>query len=273
MAQALEPAPTRGGTRLREGVAKARQISLEDAERRHGRKSSANRFDGYKRHLARDIDEQLILAAETLPANPPDTAGLDHLLVAVELQRREVTSLPIDRRYLGGELITVSAQAGVGIVCKPWPVRNPAGHFSKLDFQIDLATLQATGPAGQVIPIAPGKTAHFPTDGCRECARRDQGTARACGGRTLTIHPQEDRLQRLSVLPTTAEGRAALRERVAVEHSLAPVSQRQGHRARYNGTRKNTCHLRLVSAIQNLERAQALSEQAQSDEIPHRLAA
>src|SRR5512147_432436 len=273
MAQDLEPDPTSGGTRIREGVAKDRQISLEDAEMRHGRKSSAKRFDGYKRHLARDIDEQLILAAETVPANTPDTAGLDPRLVAVELQRREVTSLHIDRGYLGGELITVYDQAGVGIVCKPWPVRNPAGHFSKLDFQIDLATLQATCPAGQVIPIAPGKTAHFPTDGCRECARRDQGTARACGGRTLTIHPQEDLLQRLSVLPTTAEGRAALRERVAVEHSLAHVSQRQGNRARYNGTRKNTCHLRLVSAIQNLERAQALSEQAQTHEVTQRLAA
>ena len=89
----------------------------------------------------------------------------------------------------------------------------------------------------------------------------------------MSIHPQEDLLQRLSALPTTAEGRAALRERVAVEHGLAHVSQRQGNRARYNGTRKNTCHLRLVSAIQNLERAQALSEQAQSYEIPQRLAA
>ena len=146
------------------------------------------------------------------------------------------------------------------IVCKPWPVRHPAGHFSKQDFQIDLETLQATCPAGQVIPITPGKTVCFPADGCRVCALRSQCTSRESGGRTLAIHPQEDLLQRLSVLPTTAEGRAALRERVAVEHSLAHVSQRQGNRARYNGTRKNTCHLRLVCAIQNLERAQALSD-------------
>jgi hypothetical protein len=89
----------------------------------------------------------------------------------------------------------------------------------------------------------------------------------------LTIHPQEDLLQRLRVLPTTAEGRAALRERVAVEHGLAHVSQRQGNRARYNGTRKNTYHLRLVSAIQNLERAQALSELAQANEVTQCLAA
>ena len=273
MAQDVEPDPTRGGTRVREGVAQDRQISVEDAEMRHGRKSAAKRFDGYKRHLARDIDEQLILAAETFPAHTPDTAGLDPLLVAVEWQHREVTSLHIDRGYLGGGLITVYDQAGVVIICKPWPVPNSTGHFSKPDFQIDLATLQATCPAGRVIPITPGKTAGFPAADCRGCALRSQCTSRERGGRTLTIHPQADLLQRLRVLPTTAEGRAALRERVAVEHGLAHISQRQGNRARYNGTRKNTCHLRLVSAIQNLERAQALSEQAQAYEVPQRLAA
>ena len=152
--------------------------------------------------------------------------------MAVELQHREVTSLHIDRGYLGDQLINTYDEAGVVIVCKPWPVRNPAGHFSKPDFQIDLTTLQATCPAGQVIAITPGKTACFPADGCRACALRSQCPSRESGGRTLAIHPQEDLLQRLSVLPTTAEGRAALRERVAVEHSLAHVSQRQGNRAR-----------------------------------------
>lgn len=273
MAQDLEPDPTGGGTRIREGVAKDRQISVEAKEMRHGRKSSAKRFDGYKRHLARDLDEKLILAAEPFPANTPDTAGLDPLLVAVELQHRDVTSLHLDRGYLGGDLITVYDQAGVVIICKPWPVPNSTGGFSKPDFQIDLATVQATCPAGHVIPITPGKTACFPAADCRGCALRSQCTSRESGGRRLTIHPQEDLLQRLRVLPTTAEGRAALRERVAVEHGLAHISQRQGNRARYNGTRKNTCHLRWVSAIQNLERAQALSEQVQTREVPQRLAA
>jgi hypothetical protein len=55
----------------------------------HGRQSSVQRVDGYKRHLARAIDEQLLLAAATLPANTPATAGLNPLLVAVELQHRE----------------------------------------------------------------------------------------------------------------------------------------------------------------------------------------
>ncbi|MGB5064605.1 MAG: hypothetical protein WBQ37_12720, partial [Candidatus Competibacter sp.] len=43
----------------------------------------------------------------------------------------------------------------------------------------------------------------------------------------------------------------------------AHVSQRQGNEARYCGTRKNTYHLRRVCAIQNLEQAQALSQQTE----------
>lgn len=255
-------------------MAKDRQISVTDPEMRHGRKSSSSRFDGYKRHIAQDLDEGVILAAEVLPANTPDTAGLAPLLIAVELQQRQVTSLHIDRGYLGDDLIPDYEAYGAAILCRPWPAPARAGQFSKREFQLDLTAGQATCPAGQVIPITPGKTACFPAAACEACTLRSQCTSRKSGGRTLTIHLQEDLWQRLQVLPTTVEGRAALRERVAVEHGLAHVSQRQGNEARYCGTRKNTYHLRLVCAIHNLERAQALSQQAANDAEPvERLAA
>ena len=146
-AQDLEPDPA-GGTRIRQGVAKDRQISITDPEMRHGRKSSATRFDGYKRHIAHDLDEHLILAAEVLPANTPDTAGLEPLLIAVELQHRQVTSLHIDRGYLGDDLIPTYEAAGAVIRCRPWPAHSPAGQFSTREFQLDLAAGQATCPAG-----------------------------------------------------------------------------------------------------------------------------
>lgn len=263
-AQDLEPDPA-GGTRIRPGVAKDRQISITDPEMRHGRKSSATRFDGYKRHIAHDLDEQVILAAEVLPANTPDTAGLEPLLIAVELQHRQVTSVHIDRGYRGDDRIPTGEAAGAAIVGRPWPAHARAGQFSKRAFQLDLIAGQATCPAGQVTPITLGKTACFPAEACAVCALRPQGTARKTGGRTGSIHLQEDLWQRLQVLPTTVAGRAALRERVGVEHGLAHVSQRQGNEARYCGIRKNTYHLRLVCAIQNLERAQALSQQAAND--------
>jgi hypothetical protein len=46
------------------------------------------------------------------------------------------------------------------------------------------------------------------------------------------------------------------RERVAIEHRLAHLSNKQGRRARYVGTRKNLLDLRRYAALLNLETIQ-----------------
>jgi len=91
---------------------------------------------------------------------------------------------------------------------------------------------------------------------------RSQCTKRKSGqGRSLRIHKHEDLFQELSQLEKTKEGREKLRQRTGVEHGLARISQRQDKKARYNGTRKNTFELRMICAIQNLERAQYLESE------------
>jgi hypothetical protein len=73
LAQDLEPDPNEpGGKRIRHGVAPERRVSVADAEMRHGRKSKSKRFNGYKRHVAADIDTKLILACAVTPANRPE---------------------------------------------------------------------------------------------------------------------------------------------------------------------------------------------------------
>jgi hypothetical protein len=52
----------RGEVKLRTGVAPERRISIEDEDMRHGRKSKSQRFDGYKRHVLRDLDNGLVRA-------------------------------------------------------------------------------------------------------------------------------------------------------------------------------------------------------------------
>ena len=257
MEQDLEPDPE-GGKRIRDGVAKDRRISIEDAEMRHGRKSATQRIDGYKRHIVRDLDEQLILGAEVQVANRPDKDALKPLLKDNHLQGRALESLHIDRAYLDDTIVPELVAEGVTIVCRAWPSYNCTGLFPKRAFQIDLAAGQATCPAGVNVAITPGKTALFPAEHCKVCTLKAQCT-NSKQGRSLSIHAQEALLQRLAQLPSSAEGRAQLRERVDVEHGLAHISQRQGNRARYNGTRKNTYHLRIAAAIQNLERAQRLA--------------
>jgi hypothetical protein len=68
----------------------------------------------------------------------------------------------------------------------------------------------------------------------------------------VTIHPDERLLVELRERQQTAAGRAKLRERVAVEHSLAHIGHWQGDRARYLGERKNLFDLRRVAVVHNL---------------------
>jgi len=115
-----------------------------------------------KRHIAHDLDEHLILAAEALPANTPDTAGLEPLLIAVELQHRQVTSLPIDRGYLGDDLIPDYEAYGAAIRCRPWPAPHPAGHFSKRGISTRSGRRSGDLSGRPSHSITPGKTACFP---------------------------------------------------------------------------------------------------------------
>ena len=59
-------------------------------------------------------------------------------------------------------------------------------------------------------------------------------------------------MQELRQRQLTAMGRAKLRERVVVEHTLARVGQWQGDRARYIGVRKNLFDLRRMAVVHNL---------------------
>jgi hypothetical protein len=61
-----------GGVRIRQSVAPDRRISIKDAESRHGRKIKSKRFDGYKEHIARDLDAAVILACSVTSANRPE---------------------------------------------------------------------------------------------------------------------------------------------------------------------------------------------------------
>ena len=57
----IEPDPDGGGPGIREGVAPDRVISVSDPQMRHGRKSSARRFDGHKMDVITDEASELVL--------------------------------------------------------------------------------------------------------------------------------------------------------------------------------------------------------------------
>ncbi len=251
IAQDTEPDPNGGPSRIKDGVAKERRISVRDGEMRHGRKSKSSRVDGYKRHVARDLTSKVILAVAVTPANRPEAEATDELLVDIERQKRQVTELQIDRGYLAAPAVATLHAAGVPIRCKPFPLRN-GGRFTKADFAIDLKAAQVTCPEHHVAPIRLGTVAHFASATCQPCPSRARCTIASKGGRSLSIHEHEGLLLELRARRDTSEGRAQLRARVDVEHSLAEIGRSQGDKARYIGERKNLFDLRRHAAIANL---------------------
>jgi hypothetical protein len=261
--QDLESSPD-GGIQIRQGVAPERRISVEDAEMRHGRKSSSKRFDGYKEHIARDLDFPAIVACAVTPANRPEEEGARPISNDIKAQRLRLVELHIDRAYVNSPVVDEVVAAGGTVFAKPWGQRSHRpGLFSKHDFKIDLRSKTITCPSGEVEPFAVGSTVQFDPEACGACRLRAQCTQAASGsGRTVSIAADESRQRKFRVLQQSKSGRVLLRQRTAVEHSLAHIAARKGDQARYRGTRKNLFDLRRAATIQNLEGIQRVIHQA-----------
>jgi transposase len=239
------PAPS-----LRRGVARDRRISVEDAQMRHGRKSRSMLFDGYKRHVLRDLDTLLVPVVGITPANVPEASVTGDISAGLDAAGLTLAELHIDRAYLASDLVR-DRGPDLAIFCKAWRVRNTGGRYAKTGFALDFAARQLTCPAGVAMAFEPGKTVHFPKATCAACPLRARCTTSSTG-RSVAIHPDEALLAELRACQATAAGRAKLRERVKVEHALAHIGHWQGRRARYRGTRKNLFDLRRAAVVHNL---------------------
>jgi Transposase DDE domain len=231
---------------------------------RHGRKSRSVLVDGYKRHVLHDLDTNLIRAVGITPANVPEASVTGAISEDLEQQEVCLKELHIDRAYLSSHLVRERSD-DLDVYCKAWPVCQ-SKRFSKQTFTLDWERQVIRCPAEQEMPFVPGGVVHFPKETCAKCPLKEQCTSSA-RGRSVSIHPDEALLIELRERQQTAQGRAKLRERVAVEHTLAHMGQWQGRRARYRGLRKNLFDLRRCAVVHNLHvlaRSQALSAELQA---------
>jgi hypothetical protein len=247
-----------GTVQKREGVAPDRVISIEDPEMRHGRKSKSKRFNGYKEHVAADMDTKLVLACSVTPANAPEAnAGVE---IREELKRQDVSigELDIDRGYITSVLVEYTHECGGEVVCKPWSVgKNKSAFFTKDDFHMDFRSKTITCPNGETEPFVLGQTVHFDLDACESCAFRERCTSSGLdSGRSVHIAQDEKHQRDSRDMLKTKTGRARFRQRTPIEHRLAHIANRKGPRARYWGARKNLFDLRRTAAVQNLETTQ-----------------
>jgi len=177
-----------GVFRIARQVAGDRVISTVDPQARHGRKTAARGFDGYKGHIAVDPDSELITATAVTPGNSGDAEAAAGLLADL-LAAGQDSAGPAgeggaavygDAAYGSGELLERVEDAGLRAGIKVQPPPAPKGHFPKDRFGIDLHAGTVTCPAGITMPIgAPAGrgvgTARFGV-ACRTCPLAAQCT-------------------------------------------------------------------------------------------------
>ncbi len=272
LGQDLEDGPD-GGFRIARRVAHDRVISTVDPDARHGHKTEAHGFDGYKGHLALDPDHELITATAVSAGSAGDAAAAPELLAADLPSPSELPatgrpavdepSLTIygDAAYGSGEFLERLEDAGAVSRCKVQAPNALGGRFSKTDFAIDLDARTVTCPAGRTAPFqgVVRVSAEFGR-ACLACPLLTRCTT-SPEGRTIAIGPHEAQL---------ARGRSAQRSpawladyratRPLVERKIAHLMRRRhgGRRARVRGRPRVAADFALLAAAVNLARLAVL---------------
>jgi hypothetical protein len=264
-----------------------------DPDARHGHKTSARGFDGYKGHLALDPDSEIVTATEVSAANAGDAEPATNLL-ADELP--EVTDAGAggdggddlspgagggadpsvsparsgdgpavygDSAYGTGPLVARLETAGAQIFTKVQPPTAPGGRLAKDRFTIDLTTGTVSCPGRVSAPIRPatagGGIAVFGA-ACAACPLATQCTT-SPGGRTIRISAYEHQLARARAAQAdpawVAEYKAT---RPKVERKIGHLMRRRhgGRRARVRSIGKVAADFSLLAAAVNLARLGAL---------------
>lgn len=150
-----------GQVQLVEGTAPERIISLTDPEMRHGRKSAAQRFNGFKAVFVTEQSSELWLDIADAPA-----PGSDGQQLLPALQRAEaaaavtIAQVLADGACSSGDLRATCAEQSGHALDLVAPVAQPADpEVAKTAFQSDLPAETATCPQGHTVTGQPGKDA------------------------------------------------------------------------------------------------------------------
>ena len=246
-----------GIPRLHRGTASDRIISTVDTEMRHGRKSSSQRFDGYKLSAsATNSSEPLIVAVHVAPGCEQDGPQAKHLIDAQPEDHRPERVLG-DTAYGNGAVRAELAQRGVDVLA-PVP-ENPAGEgrLGKQEFTIDFAAGTVTCPAGHTAQISTSKKGHrsagFARAMCAACPLKDRCCPTLpCRKVDLLEHEELVAAGRRSLAdPATAEHLRRTRPRI--ERLLGLLAHRyRARKSRYIGTAKARLQAAWAAALVNL---------------------
>jgi hypothetical protein len=255
-----------GRFRIARQVAKDRVISTIDPDARHGHKTQASGFDGYKGHVAVDPDSEIITDTIVTPGNAGDASVAEDLIVDLldDDDRGDDATVYGDSAYGTGEFQQRLEDKDITSGCRTQPPSAPAGRFGKDRFHVDLDHDTVSCPAGVTVSVRRGRhgdgVAYF-AEHCTGCPLRGQCTD-AAGGRTIRVNEFEAALARARQRQTDVGWQADYRaNRPKVERKLAHLMRRRhgGRRARVRGQPKVDADFNLLAAAANLARLAALA--------------
>jgi Transposase DDE domain/Transposase domain (DUF772) len=275
-----------GVFRIARRVAKDRVISTVDPETRHGHKTAARGFDGYKGHLGLDPDSEIITATTVCAGNAGDASAAEDLITdllddptedtAAEGDSTEDVGAPGegstadrasvcgDNAYGTGVFHDRLERAGIESKCKTQQPVAAGGMLSKDRFAIDLDRDTVRCPAGHTAPIrrrsnGAGAASFWPY--CTHCPLRRECTT-APDGRTVSVGIHERQLAAARARQRDPDWISDYRAtRPKVERKIAHLMRRRhgGRRARVRGTTKIAADFALLAAAVNLARLAVLA--------------
>ncbi len=274
-----------GVFRIARRVAKDRVISTVDPQTRHGHKTSARGFDGYKGHIAIDPDSEIITDTIVTAGNAGDasvaTDLIDDLTSAGDQPDAGLEDIDDhgdsgsaadadtdagadgakaavygDSSYGTGEFHKHLEEHGIDDRCKTQQRGGREGMFHKDAFDVDLEHDTVTCPNQVTVPVRRNDdgegTAYF-AQACTDCPLRAQCT-NAVDGRTIKVGRHEKQLadaRERQKNPQWIDDYRATRPKV--ERKLGHLTRR-GRRARRRGTDKIDADFNLQAAAHNLAR-------------------
>lgn len=263
--------------RIARRVAPDRVISTVDPESRHGHKTAARGFDGYKGHVAIDPDSEIITATSVTAGNIGDAAPAEALLADVLPQEQTSQSEPEleaaraeagtevygDASYGTADLVDRLESAGIEANMKVQAPSAREGMLAQDAFTIDIDAGTVLCPAGVLVQLRTRKdgSAHASFgDHCAMCTKREACTTSATG-RQINVHRKHDVLHRARARQRDDAWKKRYRAtRPKVERKLAHMMRRKhgGRRARVRGRVRIGHDFALLAAATNLARLAAL---------------
>ena len=264
-----------GQAQMGQGTATDRIISVTDPQMRHGRKSSAHLFNGFKVSVSTDQHSELILDIADVTASGSDGAHLLPIIARVE-EQADVTVDRVmgDGAYGSGKNRAACDKYAGHAIDLVSPLARPSDpEVDKSAFQIDLDARTATCPQGHNVTGQPGGKEDgqdtwlftFLRATCEACSLFERCVRSKKTGRTVRTRTYEAYLQAARLRQQTDEFDLLYRLRAAVERKIAELAQRGVRETRYVGQPKRQLQRLWTGAAINLRRLFCLAEAQEVD--------